>query len=508
MVVAVPASQQEERLPPFTDKYDVERVIGRGGMGTVFEARHSRLGQRVAIKVLGEELRTHPELVRRFEREARAASALSSPHAVRVFDIDTTDDGTPFFVMEFLSGRDLDDIVTNDGPQPVGLAVRWLIEACDAIAEAHRLGIVHRDIKPSNLLLCETGSIKVLDFGIAKRNTPNERAITVGVQPLGTPQYMSPEQVRCAKDVDARTDIWSLGVTLYELVTGRPPYNHDLSAACIASIAADPVPDPREFKADLSADLVKVIMRALDKDPAGRYQTVDELVLALAPFGEAITPETPSWRVISTMRRAFVVKQEATLDGVVESVSAKDAKSADDSAEHAAADPVLELSAVRPRPKTLAAEADDTVPPTIAQIAIPMHGKRIRSALALAAAAAAGLGALVLTPHWMSTTIEAQHANATAAALVSPPSAPVVAPAQGKQEAPAADVAPSAPSMPAAQPAASATALGDSYGLAMREYPKDPAPSASAKSVARPRGTVRVVGSDRPVHGGISNPGF
>jgi serine/threonine-protein kinase len=465
--VVVSAAQHGDKLPPFTDKYDVERVIGRGGMGTVFEARHTRLGQRVAIKVLGEDLRAYPELVRRFEREARAASALSSPHAVRVFDIDTTEDGTPFFVMELLSGRDLSDIVASDGPQRVGVAVRWVIEACDAIAEAHRLGIVHRDIKPSNLLLCETGSIKVLDFGIAKSEAPNERAITLGVQPLGTPQYMSPEQVRCAKDVDARTDIWSLGVTLYELVTGRPPFNHDLSAACIASIAADPVPDPRDFKADLPEDFVKVIMRALEKDPKKRYQTVDELVLALAPFGEAMTPETASWRVISTIRKAHTP------------TSSRDSTLGDE-------------------PKPLAPyEPEDTVPPaTIIHVAIP-HGKRLHGALALAAASVLGFAAFVLTPQWMSSSLDAQQRSAAAATVLvqeaAPPAPSASAPVAAPEEAP---------------PAASATI----------ELPATPAPSASASGPAlrdlakappaRPHTTVRFVGSERPVHGGISNPGF
>ena len=506
------ALQNEDQYPPFTDKYDVERVIGRGGMGTVFEARHTRLGQRVAIKVLGDDLRMHPELVRRFEREARAASALSSPHAVRVFDIDQTEDGTPFFVMELLTGRDLNDIVTNDGPQPVGVAVRWIIEASDAIAEAHRLGIIHRDIKPSNLLLCESGMIKVLDFGIAKRNTPNERAITLGVQPLGTPQYMSPEQVRCAKDVDARTDVWSLGVTLYELVTGRPPFNHDLSAACIASIAADPVPDPREFSPELPEAVAKVIMRALEKDPKERYQSVDEMVLALAPFGEQITPETPSWRVISTMRKASL-KQQATLDGV------GDVHATPDSMEDSVVRPRRTLPlALSSSPSSPSLGADDTVPPTVAHLTVPMHGKRLRSALAVAGAAVLGLAALVATPHWLSSNLDAQQAKAsTAAALVSneviePAAEKEVAekeaPATGETFGPPASDAP-APATTEVAPAQPAPAAPDN-GLAVREYPKDivPATSVTRPSLQRPRGTVRVVGSDRPVHGGISNPGF
>jgi serine/threonine-protein kinase len=285
-----------EESRAFAGKYVPERVLGQGGMGVVFEARHARLGQRVAIKVLSQALREHEELVKRFEREARAASLLSSAHAVKVFDIDVTDDGTPFIVMELLTGRDLGDLVEREGAQPVGRAVRWLLEACEAIAEAHGLGIVHRDLKPSNLFLAEGDgktSIKVLDFGIAKRAAANEAAITHAVAPLGTPQYMSPEQVRCAKDVDARTDIWSLGVTLYELVTGKTPFAHDEASACIASIAADPVPDPRALREDLPEDFVRALMRALEKDPSKRYASVGDLVAALAPFAErAFDPET------------------------------------------------------------------------------------------------------------------------------------------------------------------------------------------------------------------------
>jgi len=486
--VVASAVQNDEKFPPFTDKYDVERVIGRGGMGTVFQARHTRLGQSVAIKVLGEDLRMYPDLVRRFEREARAASALSSPHAVRVFDIDQTEDGTPFFVMEMLTGRDLGEIIAKDGAQPIGLAVRWVIEASDAIAEAHRLGIVHRDIKPSNLLLCENGLIKVLDFGIAKRTTPNERAITIGVQPLGTPQYMSPEQVRCAKDVDARTDIWSLGITLYELVCGRPPFNHDLSAACSAAIVADPVPDPREFLPDLPEKIAAVIMRALEKDPAKRFSSVDEMVLALAPFGEAITLETPSWRVISTMRKASA-KRDATLDGV-----------GDEEVE-----PVLELSASGSRPLKLL-DDDDTVSPTVSPYAVPMmmQGRKVRSMFAIGAAAVLGLATLILTPRWMGSTLDAHaNANATSASLVSAPIGErvvgdVVAKAAAEPAAPMPAEELPAPAAGAATPVASPVAVPSAAPLAPRP----------AAPVVRTRGTVRVVGSDRPVHGGISNPGF
>lgn len=277
-------------LPP---KYAAVRVLGRGGMGVVVEARHTQLGHRVAIKMLGEDLRTHPPLLARFEREARAVGALSSPHVVKIFDVDKTDAGAPFMVMELLEGSDLGQVLQREGPLPVPTAVRCIVEACDAIAEAHRLGIVHRDLKPSNLFLDrETQSIKVLDFGIAKRVTQKEAAITAALVPLGTPQYMSPEQVRCAKDVDARTDIWSLGATLFELLCGRPPYDHDLAQACVIAIVTDPVPDPRNFRPEIPRGLAAVILRALAKDADERFQSVEELVRALAPFtrGDVFVP--------------------------------------------------------------------------------------------------------------------------------------------------------------------------------------------------------------------------
>jgi eukaryotic-like serine/threonine-protein kinase len=460
--------ERAEENPPFAEKYEVERVLGRGGMGTVFEARHSRMGHRVAIKVLGEELRAHSELVTRFEREARAAGALSSPHAVKVFDIDQTEDGTPFMVMELLQGRDLAHLVEHDGAQAIGLSVRWIIEACDAIGEAHHLGIVHRDIKPSNLFLCrDTGSIKVLDFGIAKRVAPKEAAITVGVAPLGTPQYMSPEQVRCAKDVDGRTDIWSLGVTLYELVCGRPPFDHEVPQACIAAIAADPIPDPREHRTDLPDDLAVVILRALAKDPAERFQSIDELVEALSPFAESL-PTDDSWRVITTTRRTMTkAAEQTTLDG----------------------DSLLASEAQGLKPE------EQTVPPAVSRASVRMtRGKRVRSRIAVASAAVLGLAALVATPRCVGTRLDAvTTANVSLPLQPSEVAAKPTAPAPAPE--PPSDVI-VAPVVETAPPAEATSAV-----------PPKPVPR---RVFSRPPGSSgpRIIGEGRAVHGGLSSPGF
>ncbi len=267
-------------------KYKIERVLGEGGMGVVFEAIHGRLGQKVALKMLLPELVQQAELVARFEREARAAAQLRHRNTARVVDVDATPAGVPFMVMELLHGHDLESELQARGQLPIGEAVHWLLQACSAMTEAHRLGIVHRDLKPSNLFLSSepdgSVAVKVLDFGISKVQTDDVKVTTTNSQ-MGTPLYMSPEQVRSAKNVDHRTDVWSLGVILYELLAGRPPYMG--SAAGIgAAIVNDPAPPLRELRAEVPEALEKTIERALAKDPAARFASTDELAAALAPF--------------------------------------------------------------------------------------------------------------------------------------------------------------------------------------------------------------------------------
>jgi serine/threonine protein kinase len=505
----------------FAGKYTVERILGQGGMGVVFEARHIRLGQRVAIKVLGSALREYPELVERFEREARAAGSLTSAHAVRVFDIDATEDGTPFIVMELLAGRDLSTIVDRDGPQPVSRSVRWLSEACDAIAEAHRLGIIHRDLKPSNLFLTDVDGrqlVKVLDFGIAKRISTQETQITQAVAPLGTPQYMSPEQVRCAKDVDSRTDVWSLGVTLYEMVCGQTPFAHESASACIASIAADPVPDPRTFRPDLREAFANVLLKALAKNANERFQTVAELVAALAPF--AIEDDEGEEELVSAVRRAYVLaenpvtpRDQLTLDGRDDAAPGVGASSFD-----ASPSPSPAPVAIGPR-RPFESRSDNTVPPAISLASIAPK-RKMRSTLAMVSAGVLGLAALVLTPHWaLSNDAPAPAAvahvapPAPAAAAELPAAAVAVDTAPATSTATAADVAPAAtpqavvveaPAAPMPAPLAAPIAR---VAVAMGSSVLD------AKHVAPSHKSDKTVASAAPaapagVHGGLSNPGF
>ena len=269
------------------DKYEVVQVIGAGGMGIVYEARHARLGQRVAVKTLLPELMQHADAITRFEREARAAAHLRSRHVAKVFDVDALADGTPYIVMELLEGRDLADELSARGSLPAQEAVDYIMQACDAMAEAHRVGIVHRDLKPSNMFLAREGrrsSIKVLDFGISKVLDEAVLSVTTTRSGLGTASYMSPEQVRSAKHVDARSDVWALGVVLYEMLTGAQPFPGDTATAVAAAIVADrPVP-LRSRREDILPALEQVLMRALEKDRDLRFADAAAFGAALAPF--------------------------------------------------------------------------------------------------------------------------------------------------------------------------------------------------------------------------------
>ena len=270
------------------DKYVITRHLGEGGMGIVFEALHVRLRQPVALKFLKPAALAFPESVTRFEREARATGQLRGPHVAHVLDVDVDSQGLPYIVMELLTGRDLDaEMQLRPGPFPISEAVDYVVQACAGMAEAHALGIIHRDLKPSNLFLAEneeegTRTLKVLDFGISKMMLVPSNVTSTCVS-MGTPLYMSPEQVRSSKYVDQRTDVWSLGVMLYELLAGVPPFS-GTATACIAAIIADDVPSLAALRPDVPAGLEAVVAKALQKDANLRYADVHAFAEALAPF--------------------------------------------------------------------------------------------------------------------------------------------------------------------------------------------------------------------------------
>jgi eukaryotic-like serine/threonine-protein kinase len=275
------------------EKYRLDAVIGRGAMGFVLRAWHLQLEEPVAVKFLLPELAENAEALARFEREARAAFKIKSEHVSRVLDVGRIESGAPFMVMEFLEGTDIAQIIESRAPIPVDEAVDYLLQACDAIAEAHNLGIVHRDLKPENLFVTRrrdgSACVKVLDFGLSKLLPldPNkrQRALTSSEQVMGTAHYMSPEQWMSTKDVGPETDIWSLGVILYEAITAHSPFLRDKLAQMCNAVLRDKPPPLADKLPSAPPGLEDAILCCLHKTPEDRYATVGELAEALAPFG-------------------------------------------------------------------------------------------------------------------------------------------------------------------------------------------------------------------------------
>ncbi len=277
-------------------KYRVDRVIGAGGMGMVVAATHVALHQTVAIKLMLPTALSSGEAIERFLREGRAVAKLRSPHVPRVVDVGTLETGEPYMVMELLEGEDLAEMLHRTGPLPVADALEYVRQACGALVDAHALGIIHRDLKPANLFVAREGQgapvVKVLDFGISKslQQDPTNLALTATSAVMGSPLYMSPEQMRASRDVDARTDIWSLGVTLYELVVGEVPFLAQSPMELGAKVLHEvPVP-PAERRPGLPAAINDIILRCLEKDPARRFPGAQALAEALtAARGDSAT---------------------------------------------------------------------------------------------------------------------------------------------------------------------------------------------------------------------------
>jgi serine/threonine-protein kinase len=271
-------------------KYRVERVLGAGGMGVVVAAHHILLDEKVALKFLLPAARVNKEAVARFMREAQAATRIKSEHVAQVKDVGKLDDGAPYIVMEFLDGSDLSTWLTELGPLPVDQTVDFVLQACEAIAEAHAHGIVHRDLKPPNLFCVRKADgalcIKVLDFGISKISSKNgSPQLTQTTHIMGSPLYMSPEQMSDSKAVDGRSDIWALGVILFELLTGRLPFESEAVTALAVKITNEPAPVLSSLRRDVPRGLDAVLARCFEKEKENRYQTVAELASALEGFG-------------------------------------------------------------------------------------------------------------------------------------------------------------------------------------------------------------------------------
>ena len=272
-------------------KYVVERVIGAGGMGVVVAVRHRELNELYAMKFMLPVALANEQAVDRFVREARAAAKLKSEHVAKVHDVGRLENGSPYMVMEHLTGQDLEAVLSAAGPLQPSIAATYVMQACDAIAEAHDAGVIHRDLKPANLFVTKRANgspcVKVLDFGISKSMADEQmNSMTKTSAIMGSPYYMSPEQMRSSKNVDHRTDVWALGVILYQLSTGRVPFPGETITEVCSGVLADEPPSltiiphiPQEFDA--------IVRRCLQKNPAQRFGNARELAASLTAVAGA-----------------------------------------------------------------------------------------------------------------------------------------------------------------------------------------------------------------------------
>ena len=253
-------------------------------MGVIHRGWHVLLERPIAIKVLRASYANDREAILRFMQEARTGARLYGPHVARVLDVGCLRNGLPFMVMELLEGSDLHEVLYTAGPLPLGDAQRLALEACEGLAMAHAEGVVHRDLKPANLFVTQErnrATLKILDFGVSKL-TDAKHALTLEGQNLGSPHYMAPEQMLAPAEVDGRADIWSLGVVLYELLTGQVPFDGPtFRSTCVAVRDAEPAA-PSTLRPDLPTSWDRVILRCLEKVPANRFATIEGLRQALA----------------------------------------------------------------------------------------------------------------------------------------------------------------------------------------------------------------------------------
>lgn len=271
-------------------RFLIERVIGMGGSGVVYAAWHRTLDKRVALKFLRAESRSDRDAVGRFVREAQATARLQSAHVARILDAEISDPSLAFIVMEYLEGRDLAQVLKQDGALSPARAVDFLLQASEAIAEAHDHNIIHRDIKPSNLFMTQgmdgSACIKVLDFGFSKVGWSTV-ALTSKNRVLGSPYFMSPEQLRASHDVDVRSDIWSLGVVLFTLLAGQCPFRGEYVMDVCAAVLSGDMSNLRQLRPEVPKELEAVALRCLQLDPALRYPTVAQLAEALRASASA-----------------------------------------------------------------------------------------------------------------------------------------------------------------------------------------------------------------------------
>jgi serine/threonine-protein kinase len=412
------AQEKEKPAPPLAiggavgDKYRIERLLGEGGMGFVFEATHLQLGHRVALKVLNTAVMSDKEVVERFLREGRALARLSGEHIARVSDVGTLPTSEPYMVMEFLEGRDLAHELSARGPMPLAEVVEYVAQTCEALAEAHVRGIVHRDLKPANLFLTQKldgePSIKVLDFGISKFTSQDDENfdsenITVTSSLVGTPKYMSPEQIQDSRNVDSRTDIWGLGTIFYELLTQTRPFAAPSLALVCVKILHEEVPPPSTIKAGITPAVDAVIARCLKKAAGERYQSVGELVEALVTLNPNVRASaTRVTRILAARSKGQAADSSGSLPGISQRFIVPPADSSQ---------PILTPSNVRP------AENVENATLTAATLfEAPTRKKRLPIIIAAAAGGVALLSVILVLAFHGSSKAETTPPSATTSA--------------------------------------------------------------------------------------------
>ncbi|HTV22274.1 MAG TPA: serine/threonine-protein kinase, partial [Polyangiaceae bacterium] len=463
------------------EKYRVERVLGQGGMGVVVLAEHIELRERVAIKFLLDTPADNAELAERFVREARAAVKIKSEHVVRVIDVGRLPTGAPYMVMEYLEGEDLSQRLMS-GRVPIEDAVDYVIQSCEAMQVAHRTGIVHRDLKPANLFLTQrpdgSSLIKVLDFGISKVKSADaaQLSLTHTQAMMGSPLYMSPEQMRSSKDVSPSADIWSLGVILHELIAGDVPFTGTTFPEVLVQVMSEPPPKLRTLRPEVPEGLEAAVLRCLEKDPADRFSSVANLAVALTPYASSRTLGLQARLRASVSRPApalavpaikLIQSTQVVVDGPMiglpEAVAPTSPAPAPDPSSALAAPVIV---AAREHAKTNTAWAEQS-----AGAATRSGGARRIGLIAAGALGVVGLIAAVL--------LRPSANGSSAAPAASPPPAALAAPAH---EAPAADssLKPAPKIMPLVEPPPTSAEPPAPAASASGDAPSEPRAAAAA----------------------------
>jgi serine/threonine-protein kinase len=455
-------SNQPPHAPPapgtiLAGKYRVERVLGQGGMGLVVEARHLALDERVALKFLLPAFAAHPEASVRFLREARAAVKIKGEHVARVSDVGTLETGAPYMVMELLEGTDLSRRIADHGVLGVEDAVDYTIQACEALVEAHGHGIVHRDVKPANLFLIKrpdgTPLVKLLDFGISKNTASGVDALTRTAAMMGSVRYMSPEQIQESRSVDHRTDVYAMGVSVYELLTARQPFRGETIPQFTAEILLGTPTPLRSLRPDVPEGLASVLEKAYARDRSVRFQSIGELVLALAPY--------------AAVRSRVTIASIATMAGLPVPPSSVPA------AAHPTAAPGAGSSGVSIA--TPSASAGPSRGPRVAAVALVVV-LAVASGGVYLARVRAGVSASIPGSSTLPAATAPIAPSVTAIAL----EAPVAPPTSAVETAPPAP--PMLPPPPTTAPSAGHTATKGSAAAGGHTLPPTPEPSSSGKS--------------------------